>query len=432
MKKICVIGLGYIGIPTAVVAAESGFDVAGFDIDKNKVERLNHKEAVISEPELAPRLAAVIEEKSFVAYSEIQEADCFIICVPTPLNNKKHAELSYVYSAAAEIAKVIKKGDLVLLESTVPVGTSNNVANYLEQQTGLKAGKDFFFAFCPERVLPGKIFYELVYNSRIVGGINKKSSELAEQFYGRFVKGEACYDVDASSAEMVKLVENSYRDVNIAFAHQVAGMSESIGLDPYKIIELANKHPRVNVLNPTCGVGGHCISIDPWFLAETFPNDTQLLVSARQINNARPYNVLEKIQSKIKEFKKDNPSKSCKLAVLGLTYKADVDDLRESPALFIAEQLKMYKDITLMAVEPNVEQSILQKYFDSSEIYSCEDAINSADIIVVLVGHSVFKNYSNLVEEKTVLDYCKLFKKSEKDSLFCSWQLKEKNETSLS
>lgn len=432
MKKISVIGLGYIGLPTAIIAAETGFNVVGFDVDKNKVERLNNKDAVIDEPECALRLSAVVEDKAFVAYSEIKAADCFVICVPTPLNNKKQCDLSYVYSAADEVAKVIEKGNLVLLESTVPVGTSKNVSKYLEQKTGLKAGLDFFFAFCPERVLPGKIFYELVYNSRIVGGINKKSSELAKQFYSRFVKGEVHYNVDASSAEMVKLVENSYRDVNIAFAHQVAGMAESIGLDPYSIIELANKHPRVNVLSPTCGVGGHCISIDPWFLAETFPNDTQLLVGARQINNARPFQIIEKIQKQVKKLKKET-GKICNVAVLGVTYKPDVDDLRESPALFIAEQLKMYKDVNLMVVEPNVEKPILQNYFDLTELYSINNALENADVVIALVAHSAFKEQDlKLLEGKIVIDCCKLFKKLQTCNMEHSWQGKEKNEASLS
>jgi UDP-N-acetyl-D-mannosaminuronic acid dehydrogenase len=432
MKKICVIGLGYIGIPTSIIAAEHGFEVAGFDVDVDKVKRLNNKDSVIDEPECGARLAGVVEEKSFVAHTKVQPADCFVICVPTPLNNKKQCDLSYVYSAVDKISEVIEKGNLVLLESTVPVGTSEAVAKYLEQKTGLKRGQDFYFAFCPERVLPGKIFYELVYNSRIVGGINRKSSELAKQFYGRFVKGDVHYDVDASSAEMVKLIENSYRDVNIAFAHQVAGMAESVSLDPYGIIELANKHPRVNILTPTCGVGGHCISIDPWFLTETFPNDTQLLVSARQINNARPFEILKQIQKRIKLFKKEN-SKPCKVAVLGLTYKPDVDDLRESPALFIAEQLKMYKDINLMVVEPNVEANILNKYFDLTEIYDIKKALKAADIIVSLVAHSPFKSIDiTFIEGKELLDCCKLFKKPQVSNMVCDWQAKERNETGLS
>ena len=432
MKKICVVGLGYIGIPTAVVAAESGFEVLGYDIDTEKVKRLNSKETVIEEPELGLRLAAVIEEKSFKAFTTIQVADCFVICVPTPLTEKKQAELSYVYSAAEEISKVLKNGDVVLLESTVPVGTSEKVAKFLMEKTGLKAGTDFFFAFCPERVLPGKIFYEIVYNSRIVGGINKKSSDIAKQFYSAFVKADIYYNIDASSAEMVKLVENSYRDVNIAFAHQVAGMAESINLDPYAIIELANKHPRVNILMPTCGVGGHCISIDPWFLAETFPNDTQLLVSARQINNARPQHVLAKLQEHIKSFRKVN-NRNCSIAVLGLTYKADVDDLRESPALFIAEQLKMYKYINLMVAEPNVDIDILSKLFDSNEICNTIDAIKKADLVVSLVAHAQFKEIDGLLlENKIILDFCKLFANKDENNLNQAWQFEEKNEASLS
>ena len=272
MKKVSIVGLGYIGLPTAIIAAEHGFLVLGFDIDENKVDKINQGEETIVEPEVAAKLTHVISKETFKATKKLEAADYFIIAVPTPFSKK--ADLSYVFNAAKEIAKVLQKGNLVILESTVPVNTTIKLAEFLGKNSGLKK-EDFFVAYCPERVLPGKIFKELIANDRVIGGINDESKELARSFYKSFVKGKI-YLTDTKTAEMVKLVENSSRDVQIAFANQVAAMCEEVNINPFEVIDIANKHPRVNVLKPGCGVGGHCIAVDPWFLIESFSKNSTL------------------------------------------------------------------------------------------------------------------------------------------------------------
>ena len=290
MKTISIVGLGYIGLPTGIVAALSGYKVFGFDIDSKKVESINSGDPLILEKGIKEKLTTVLKKNSFKSFDSLQSADCFIISVPTPFLKQdinitdKKADLSYVFDASKNIASVLKKGDLVILESTVPVGTTLKVAEFLEKESGLISSKDFFVAHCPERVLPGRIFEELVFNDRIVGGVCKESGLLAKEFYSKFVDGYI-YITDHKTAEMVKLVENSHRDVNIAFANEVSSMAKKSNIDPFKVIELANKHPRVNILNPGCGVGGHCIAVDPWFLIQTFPKDSQSIKTARIIND---------------------------------------------------------------------------------------------------------------------------------------------------
>lgn len=407
MKKICIMGLGYIGLPTAVVAAEHGFDVIGYDIDAQRVARINNFDPVIDEPEIYERLKPLVESKKLQATTVIEDADCFIIAVPTPFKEEKKADLSYVFHATKAVIPVLKKGDVIIIESTIPVGTTEQCAQLLEQETGMKAGKDFFVAHCPERVLPGKIFFELVYNARIIGGINQESMNQAKLFYKKFVKG-SLYLTNATAAEMVKLVENSSRDVAIAFANQVASMAYSIGLDPFEIIELANKHPRVKLLNPSCGVGGHCIAVDPWFLIETFPEQSQLLHAARKINDEKPHQVIACVSSWIEEFKKKTGKNPTVLA-LGLTFKADVNDLRESPALEIAHVLAQKNDISLLLCEPHVETTLVQSLINKPHV-SLQDGIEAADIIVCLVHHTHFKGIDrNTLGSKKILDFCGLF-----------------------
>ncbi len=407
MKKICIIGLGYIGLPTAVVAAEHGFDVIGYDVDAKRVERINNFDPVIDEPEVYERLKPLVESKKLQATTTIEAADCFVIAVPTPFKEEKKADLSYVFHATKALIPVLKNGDVVIIESTIPVGTTDQCAQLLEQETGMKAGKDFFVAHCPERVLPGKIFFELVYNARIIGGINKESMNQAKLFYKKFVKG-SLYLTNATAAEMVKLVENSSRDVAIAFANQVASMAYSIGLDPFEIIELANKHPRVKLLNPSCGVGGHCIAVDPWFLIETFPEQSKLLRAARIINDEKPHQVVACVELWVEEFKKNNGKKPTVLA-LGLTFKADVNDLRESPALEIAHALAQKDDISLLLCEPHVETAIVQTRINKPHV-ALHDGIQDADIIVCLVHHTQFKTLDrDTLKSKKILDFCGLF-----------------------
>ncbi len=410
MKKVLVMGLGYIGLPTAVIAAEHGFDVVGFDIDAKRVNRINNSDPVIDEPEVYERLKLLIETGRFHATTALETGDCFIIAVPTPFKEHKKADLSYVYKAIEQIAGVIKQHNLVIIESTIPVGTTDFCATLLEQKTGLKAGIDFFIAHCPERVIPGKIFYELVYNDRIIGGINEASMHKAKEFYKQFVKGDL-YLTNATAAEMVKLVENSSRDVSIAFSNQVAAMAYSVGLDPFEIIELANKHPRVQLLNPSCGVGGHCIAVDPWFLIETFPAHSALLATARTINDEKPYQVTHCVRSWVLEWHKKYQKKPTVLA-LGLTYKADVNDLRESPALEIVNNLLLDRNLELLVCEPHVE-SALVNHLTQHHAIGLEQGIAAADIIVCLVNHTAF----NIIDPTTlagkkILDFCGLFYKS--------------------
>jgi UDP-N-acetyl-D-mannosaminuronic acid dehydrogenase len=414
MKKISIIGLGYIGLPTAIVAAEHGFEVVGFDVDAQRVGRINNCDPVIDEPEVYERLKSLIESKKFYATTVLEPADCFVIAVPTPFKDQKKADLSYVYQATQSLVPVLKKGDVVILESTIPVGTTDFCAQLIEQETGMNAGSDFFVAHCPERVLPGKIFYELIYNARIIGGINQASMNQAKLFYKQFVKG-SLYLTNATAAEMVKLVENSSRDVAIAFANQVASMAYSIGLDPFEIIELANKHPRVKLLNPSCGVGGHCIAVDPWFLVETFPEQSQLLKTARMVNDTKPHQVISCVQAWADEWHKKYQKKPTVLA-LGLTFKADVNDLRESPALEIAQHLSQETTFNLLVCEPHVDKSVVESMVGKPAV-SLHEGIDQADIIVCLVHHSDFKkiNRSELTTKK-ILDFCGLFYQPHQES----------------
>jgi UDP-N-acetyl-D-mannosaminuronic acid dehydrogenase len=405
MKKVCVVGLGYIGLPTAIVAAHNGYEVIGFDIDEQRVARINAGDPVIEEPEIGEKLLPVIKSGRLYASTIIREADCFIIAVPTPFHDDKTADLAYVWAAGESVASVIKKGDVVILESTVPVGTTEKLAHLLVKKSGLENGIDFFVAHCPERVLPGNIFRELVVNARIIGGIDQQAMHKAKEFYKKFVSGPL-YLTNAATAEMVKLVENSSRDTQIAFANQVAAMAYSMNLNPFEVIELANKHPRVNILNPSCGVGGHCIAVDPWFLIETFDKHTRLLRAAREINDQKPMDVVAAVRYEIADFEKKRAKKPSVL-LLGLTYKPDIDDIRESPALLIAEQL-IANQIDIMVHEPHVDQETCQRTLGRPSV-SLIPAIAQADIIVCLVKHTVFKALDRKVlGSKIVLDICGL------------------------
>lgn len=408
MKRIAIIGLGYIGLPTAILAAECGYTVFGFDIDENKVQRLNMGDTTIIEPEINTRLTNALKNKNLLISTSLHYADCFIIAVPTPIKSNNKADLSYVMSAADQIAKRIMPGNLVILESTVPVGTTEKISYRIADVSGLQPEIDFFVAHCPERVLPGKIFKELIDNDRVVGGCSQKACDLAKTFYSRFVRG-FIHITNDKIAEMVKLVENSSRDVQLAFANQVAAMCSTAGIDPYQVIELANRHPRVNILSPTCGVGGHCIAVDPWFLVETFPGDTELLVSARKINDQKPDQVINKILEQVNLFK-ENTSNNPTVLALGVTFKPDVDDLRESPALKITQTLKEKKDLlNLLVYDPCASIEDLEQ-LELPYIQDFIFGLEQADIIVVLVKHKQFSQPSNaqFFEKKTLIDTCGL------------------------
>lgn len=404
MKKISVLGLGYIGLPTAILAAENGYDVFGFDIDEHKIATIASGKTNLVEPEIIERLNSALKNKNLHVSNVLQYSDCFIIAVPTPIKHNKNADLSYVMDASRMIATRLMPGNLVIVESTIPVGTMEAVASLLEELSGLKHGVDFFTSHCPERVLPGKIFKELVENDRIIGGSCQKACELSRLFYARFVKG-FLHITDDKTAEMVKLVENSSRDVQLAFANQVGAMCNKIAIDPYKVIELANRHPRVSILSPTCGVGGHCIAVDPWFLIQNFPQETQLLKTARAINDAKPLQVIEQVLEVIAQLPKKKPI----VVALGLTFKPNVEDLRESPALLIAEELSHKKDICrLIAFDPYAEKGALANT-GIETVRTVQEGINQADIILILVKH---KDFIALGEQafanKMVIDTCGL------------------------
>lgn len=409
MKKVCVIGLGYIGLPTSIVIAECGMEVCGVDIDQTRVESINKGDPVIQEPGINEKLRTVLRDGRFYATTVMAHADYFLIAVPTPIKKDKQADLSYVFNAAKNVTSVLKKDNVIILESTVPVGVTQELAGYIQRKTGLIAGKDFFVAYCPERVLPGNIFYELVENARIIGGINQTSVHKAKHLYAQFVRGNL-YLTNAATAEMVKLIENSARDVQIAFAHQVASMSASIGLNPYEVIELANKHPRVSILQPTCGVGGHCIAIDPWFLVQSFPEQASLLREARKVNDNRPYEIITRIYHEVTTWQQHH-KKRCTVLLLGLTYKPDVDDLRESPALLIARKLSENLAINLLVCEPHVKKAKLVSLFGDI-IVSLDEGLAKADIIACLVGHTVFKH---LEQRKDIIDCCGILYRSRKN-----------------
>jgi UDP-N-acetyl-D-mannosaminuronic acid dehydrogenase len=402
-KKVSILGLGYIGLPTAIVCAQAGFRVEGFDIDVERVSAINKGDPVIHEPDLTEKLQATLRSHAFVAVTELSASDYFVIAVPTPFQKDKKADLSHVMTAAATIATVLATGNTVILESTVPVGTTDKLAIFLQDKTGLVAGVDFYIAYCPERVLPGEIFKELIENDRVLGGINTASVYAAQDLYKGFVTG-AIYLTNTKSAEMIKLIENSSRDVQIAFAHQVASMAYAVGLDPYEIIEIANKHPRVNILKPSCGVGGHCIAVDPWFLIETFPAQTALLQSARSVNDARPLQIVEYIYKAIRAWQVKH-ARRCTVLLMGQTYKPDVDDVRESSAVRIAHMVKEHGGIRMLVCEPHLNQHKMQALYGDAAVQVSE-GLEQADIVVFLVGHTRFKAIDKkILAQKQVLDF---------------------------
>ena len=395
MKKICVIGLGYIGLPTAALLANRGYEVIGVDINIEAVKTINQGKIHIVEPDLDTFVHSAVKSGNLKAYLVPKKADIFIICVPTPFYEESETptpNLDYVLSATKAISPYVKNGDIVILESTSPVGATELVKLELE-----KANVDtnnISLAYCPERVLPGKIMLELTENDRIVGGINQKSTKEVKKFYETFVNGEVL-TTDSRTAEMSKLVENSYRDTNIAFANELSIISDKLDINVWELIELANHHPRVNILKPGSGVGGHCIAVDPWFIVSKNPEESNIIKVAREVNNYKTEWCIEKIRSKSLEFELENKTKP-KIALMGLAFKPDIDDLRESPALYIAKSLN--KEFDIIVVEPNIEQS------EEFELVNYQYAIEKADIIVFLVSHKEFKSLN--LNGKFSIDFC--------------------------
>lgn len=393
--KICVIGLGYIGLPTASILANKGYEVIGVDVSQHVVDTINRGEIHIVENDLDILVRSAVNSGKLKAKLQPESADVFYICVPTPVKNGEKPDLSFVESAAYSLIPIIKKGDLVILESTIPPGTTDKVAKLLEK-SGHKMGEDIYVVHAPERVLPGNILQEAITNDRIIGGINKKSSQVAEAFYKTFVKGNI-YLTNAITAELAKLTENSFRDVNIAFANEMSIICDKLDINVWELISLANRHPRVNILNPGPGVGGHCIAVDPWFIVDAVPAEAKLIRLARETNQLKPGRVIDKVRVLAAKFK--SPVVAC----LGLAYKPNIDDLRESPAKQIVESLLAENFAEILVSEPNVKTAKVGKIVlaDTTEI------VKKADIILALVAHDEYKDIdSELLKQKVIVDTC--------------------------
>ena len=391
MSKICVIGLGYIGLPTAALLANKGYAVHGVDVVESTVDTINRGEIHIVEPELDTFVQAAVKSEKLKAHTKPVESDVFIIAVPTPFHEGFVPNIDYVVSATKAIAPYVKEGNIVILESTSPVGTTDKVEEVLKSE-GVDTTK-LYIAHCPERVLPGQIMRELVENDRIVGGTTAEATAKTVEFYETFVEGEVL-STDAKTAEMAKLTENSFRDTNIAFANELSILCDKFGIDVWELIKLTNRHPRVNVLQPGAGVGGHCIAVDPWFIVHAGGEDAKIIRTAREINTYKTEWSIEKIKNEALKFEKEN-GRVAKVACMGLAFKPNIDDLRESPALYIARQL-IASGVEVLAVEPNIES------FAEFEIVDYKKAIAEADVVAFLVAHKEFKE----LDIETNLDFC--------------------------
>ncbi|CAM1373382.1 UDP-N-acetyl-D-mannosamine dehydrogenase [Tenacibaculum litopenaei] len=399
MKKpeVVMIGLGYIGLPTAALIAQNNVNVYGVDINENVVETINRGEIHIVEPDLDNAVAQAVAGGYLKAATSAVEANNYLIVVPTPFKGKNEPDISFVEAATRGIIPLLKEGDLYIIESTSPVGTTEKMRDLIYGQRPELRDK-LYIAYCPERVLPGNVMYELVHNDRVIGGIDKASTEKAIAFYGQYVKGDL-HKTNARTAEMCKLVENSSRDVQIAFANELSLICDKADINVWELINLANKHPRVNILQPGCGVGGHCIAVDPYFIVSEYPMETKIIGTAREVNNYKSFWCAEKIQTAKLKFELDNGRKP-KVALMGLAFKPNIDDLRESPAKYIVNKvLQNDNNGEYFIVEPNIEEHSVFKLTDY------QVAAEDADIIVFLVNHDEFKNINNL-EGKIVLDFC--------------------------
>ncbi|MBY0063678.1 MULTISPECIES: nucleotide sugar dehydrogenase [Priestia] len=379
-KKLCVVGLGYIGLPTAVMFANHGLYVHGVDVNEKAVELIKNKQLHIEENGLQERLESAVDNGHFTVGTTAEEADIFIIAVPSPINEDKTANLNYVREATKSIVPYVRKGNLVILESTVPPRTVEDVMLPVLKETGLELGSELFVSHSPERVIPGKVFEELVNNDRIVGGINEESSRLTVELYKTFVKGNI-HVTDATTAEMVKVIENTYRDVNIAFANELAKISEKIGVNAWEAIKLANYHPRVNIHLPGPGVGGHCIAVDPWFLTELQPELAKIISLSRQTNDSMP----EYTALKTKSLLDEKGIQHGRVAVLGLAFKGNIDDMRESPSTDVLHHLeKLGVDYT--AFDPHIKENKIER-----QTQSLDEAVAHADVLLILTDHNEFK-----------------------------------------
>lgn len=380
--KICVIGLGYIGLPTAAILATKGFDVIGVDVSAKVVDTINRGDIHIVEPDLDILVKSAVQSGRLKATLKPQSADVFILCVPTPFKNDREPDLAYVNEATDSILPVLAPGNLVILESTSPVGTTLGIAKLIKEKKGFEPGRDIFVAHCPERVLPGKILQEAIENDRILGGVTLGCTQKAMALYRSFVNGE-CFGTTASTAEMTKLVENSFRDVNIAFANELSLICHKLQINVWDVIRLANRHPRVKILNPGPGVGGHCIAVDPWFIVSSAPEESRLIRTARQVNDSKPGFVMERARELLK-------TTGGPIGLLGLTFKANVDDFRESPAFEIAAHLteELGKE-KVFCHDPYADHA--KTLLSGLQMVDLEKIMQMCKSIVLLVDHKVYE-----------------------------------------
>lgn len=403
--KVSVVGLGYIGLPTAAVIASRGIDVIGIDVSEKAVNTINQGKVHIVEPDLDMVVQASVTMGKLRASLQPEPADAFMIAVPTPFKEGNVPDLHYIEEAAKAIAPVLEAGNLVILESTSPVGATEKLAGWLQDARpdlhfpGQSSREpNMFVAHCPERVLPGRVLEELVSNDRIIGGMSSACSEKAIALYKTFVRGE-CIATNARTAEMAKLTENSFRDVNIAFANELSVICDELKINVWELISLANRHPRVNILQPGPGVGGHCIAVDPWFIVDSAPESARIIRTAREINDSKPEYVIEKVKAAADEFKRPV------IACLGLAFKADIDDLRESPALEITKKLAQSNMGEVLAVEPYISDLPPALAHSNMELVSLDKAVERANVLVVLVDHTPFKSLtSSETNTKIVID----------------------------
>jgi UDP-N-acetyl-D-mannosaminuronic acid dehydrogenase len=397
--KVVMIGLGYIGLPTAALIANNKIHVHGVDINPQIVETINAGKIHIVEPSLDHAVSTAVEQGFLKAATIPVEANTYLIVVPTPFKAKNEPDISFVKAATEAIIPLLKEGDLYIIESTSPIGTTEKMMRYIYQERPELIDK-IHIAYCPERVLPGNVMHELVYNDRVIGGVDDASTQKALSFYKQFVKGEL-HPTNARTAEMCKLTENSSRDVQIAFANELSLICDKADINVWELIRLANKHPRVNILQPGCGVGGHCIAVDPYFIVADYPKESQIIAKAREINNYKSFWCAEKVKTAKLEFQ-IKYGRTANVAIMGLAFKPNIDDLRESPASYIAHKiLNDSNDSSFCFVEPNIKEHKIFK------ITSSDIAIRISDIIVFLVAHDEFKNLI-IDESKVVLDFCGL------------------------
>ena len=400
--KACFMGLGYIGLPTAIIAAKHGIEVIGVDINPQVVEMTNAGYLHIVEPGMEEMLQEVIRSGNFHASITPETSDAYFIVVPTPFKGNHKPDTSFVESATRMVIPFLKEGDLFVIESTSPVGTTEKMADLIFEERPVLKGK-IHISYCPERVLPGNVIYELVHNDRVIGGIDESSTQKAMQFYSLFVKG-TLHATNSRTAEMCKLTENSCRDSQIAFANELSIICDKAGIDVWELIQLANKHPRVNILQPGCGVGGHCIAVDPYFISSEFPEEAKMIAMARQVNNYKADWCAEKVQNAMLRFEIENKRKPT-VAMMGLAFKPNIDDLRESPAKYIVNKvMQSCNNADILVVEPNIKEHKIFKLTDY------RTAFEKADIVVYLTAHSQFKELHRDAD-KQILDFCGVLNK---------------------